>query len=55
MITGIPVEYAVSIIQNYILQMKGVMMHIETPIQPQHEEKFIKALNIACAYFNITF
>lgn len=50
----IPVAYAASIIQNYIYQIKGVMVNIELPVLPQYQEKFILAFNIACLYFDIT-
>jgi len=44
---------ACMIIEKYILLKKGVRVKIQYPILPQHEDKFIKALNIACRELNI--
>lgn len=40
-----------SIISMYIQEKKGVNVTIIPPYGKEQEEKFIKALNIACAHF----
>ena len=40
------------IIQEYILQQKGVNVMIMPPYGERQEKLFIKALNVACAHFN---
>ena len=50
----IPIEYANSIISEYIFVLKGVRIILPSIIQDRDHEKYIKSLNIACAYFNIT-
>lgn len=49
----INIEMAINIIQRYIYEMKGVLVNIIPPQIPQQEELFIKAFNIACAYYDI--
>jgi hypothetical protein len=51
---AVPLHTAINIIQNYIHARKGIIIDINL-VFPKDEEKFIKALNIACAYFNIQF
>lgn len=53
MIQGFPIQFAADIIVKYIAEKKGVLVQLQLPILPQHEEKFIQALNVACNYFNI--
>lgn len=53
MIQGIPIQFAADLIVRYIAEKKGVLVPIQLPILPQHEEKFIQALNVACNYYNI--
>jgi len=50
---GTPVEMCAQIIERYIYTLKGVHIQIQLPIEPEYEEKFILALVIASAYFNI--
>lgn len=52
-IQGVPIAYCANIIEQYIADRKGVRIQVQLPIQQKDEEKFIKALNITCAYFNI--
>ena len=48
-----PIEIACNIISRYIYDKKGVWVDVQLPILPQHEVKFITALNIAMSHFNI--
>lgn len=53
-IQGTPVVVCIDIIRKYIFEKKGVLVDINPVITPEHEEKFIQALNTACNHFNIT-
>lgn len=53
-IQGTPVVVCIDIIRKYIFEKKGVLVEINPIITPEHEEKFIESLNVACNYFNIT-
>lgn len=50
----IPIQQANSIITQYIFSQKGVMVQLLSVVKKEDEEKYIKALNIACNYFNVT-
>ena len=50
---NIPIEIACNIISRYIYDKKGVWVDVQLPILPQHEEKFITALNISLSHFKI--
>ena len=50
----IPIDYANSIISEYIFVHKGVRVVLPPVVQSKDHEKYIKALNIALNYFNLT-
>jgi hypothetical protein len=52
---GMPmaIETCVDIIKQYIYEKTGKNVNINYYIAPKHEEKFIKALNIACNHYGI--
>ena len=52
-IQGLPIYVAANIISEYIYAITRKRVRIQTPIQPEHEEKFIKALTQACGDMNI--
>lgn len=52
-IEGTPVSVCIDIIRKYIFEKIGKIIQIQQPILPQYEDKFILALGIACAHFNI--
>jgi hypothetical protein len=54
MIQGTPVVVCIDIIRKYIFEKTGQLIEMQSVITPEHEEKFIEALNVACNYFNIT-
>ena len=49
----IPINLAANIIEQYILMFTGRQVNIRLPIQPDEEEKFIQALNVAIVKLNI--
>ena len=52
-IEGTPVVMCIDIIRKYIFEKTGQLIEMESVIKPEHEEKFIQALNVACNHFNI--
>jgi hypothetical protein len=50
---GTSIEACVDIIRQYIYEKTGKNVNINYHIAPEHEEKFIKALNIACNHYGI--
>jgi hypothetical protein len=51
---GFPIQYCNSIIEEYILAVKGVFIRLPVVIKPDEEETYIKMLNISLLYFGIT-
>jgi len=49
-----PIMICCDIISQYIAKQKGVLVQVLPPVGTKQEELFIQALNIACAYFDIT-
>ncbi len=48
----IQIEACLAIIQRYILEMRGVLVNIQSPSTEHQKELFIKALDSALIYYD---